>query len=266
MYDENELMTFVRSRCVNYVGGGKLNFDFKQLEQQLRREMSKPEITMEIRGFQWLGEAFSGSNELQAVIKQRELMPDVLERLKTELTTPTAANMALQKVQMSKSFILQSGGGLSKEHGGEMLLSEYLSNILAESHDSMPSRTARSEVHLCHIDSFVKLLRQIINKNPMDGIDPKYKTDLPKDLEDAIAAAKSNLPAALVDFLGNFAEAHLTKETYIGGEVDMMDIISASRDDHTLNADDFTTIQQNLSLVGLKMKHWAAVYNVLNKT
>jgi len=268
MYDENELMTFVRSRCVNYVGGGKLNFDFKQLEQQLRREMSKPEITMEIRGFQWLGEAFSGSNELRAVIKQRELMPDVLERLKGELTSPTLAHVALQKVQMSKSFILQSGGGLSKEHGGEMLLSEYLQNILAESHDSMPSRTARSEVHLCHIDSFVKLLRQIINKNPMDGIDPKYKIDLPKELADALAAVKSNLPAAFVDFLGNFAERHLTQETYIGGEVELMDIVNQSRDDdrYTLNPEDFATIQKSLSSVGLKMKHWAAVYNTLKES
>jgi len=264
MYDEEELMNFVRSRCVNYVGGGKLNFDFKQLEQQLRREMSKPEITMELRGFQWLGQAFSGSNELQAVIKQRELSPEVLLRLKEELASPSVANLALQKVQMSISFILKSGGGLSKEHGGEMLLSDYLRNILADNFDAIPSVIVRSEVRLWHLDAFAKLLRQIINKNPIDGVDPKYKADLPEDFEEALVAAKPKLPPALIDILGNFAEAHLSTQN-IGTEYAMMEIITTLRDDNTLTVADYEAIQANLP-TGLKMKHWAKVYSVLTQT
>jgi len=260
-FDEGELMRFLRSRCVTYGVGGKLNFDFKLLESHLGRELSRPEITMELRGFQWLGESFAGGNELKEVIKQKDLMPDTMERLRGELASPSVANMCLQKVQMSISFILKSGGGLSTEHAGEMLLSEYLHSVLSESPDSLPSATARSQVHLWHVDSFTKLLKQIINKDPMDAIDPKYRADLPKELEEALEAAKARIPDVFLEVLGNFAETRLT-ETYIGETVPMMDCVGQVLPDFDLSQEAEDSITNNLP-DGLLMKHWAAVYRVL---
>jgi len=262
-YDEHELMRFLRSRCVTYGVGGKLNFDFKLLENHLGRELSRPEITMELRGFQWLGESFSGGNELKSVIKQKELMPDTIERLRVELASPSVANICLQKVQMSISFILKSGGGLSVEHAGEMLLVEYLRSVLSESADSLPSATARAQVHLWHVDAFAKLLKQIINKDPMDSIDPKYRAALPRELEEAVLEAKPRLPEILLEVLGNFAETRLT-ETYIGDEVPMMDCLSTVLQDLDVSQDAADAIKHQLP-GGLLMKHWASVYRLLKQ-
>merc|ERR1712176_486836 len=107
------------------------------------------------------------------------------------------ANTCLQKVQMSIAFILKSGGGLSGEHAGEMLLSDYMRSVLSESSDSLPSPTSRKEVHLCHVDGFAKLLKQLINKDPMEYVDVKYKKPLPKDVELQLVAAKPRLPAGI---------------------------------------------------------------------
>jgi len=260
-YDDKELMRFLRSRCVTYGVGGKLNFDFKQLEQQLRRELAKPEITMELRGFHWLGESFSAGNELKQVIRQKDILPDHAERMKMELSSPSVANDCLQKVYMSISFILKSGGGLSGEHAGEMHLIEYLRTVLSEGPESLPSATARAEVRLSHVDSFVKLLKQLVNKDPMDSIDPKYCVDLPKDLEDLVAASVERIPKELLlSVLANFAETRLT-ETWIGEEHKMLEILE-SVEDLTEEADNFQAVRDNLP-DGLLMKHWAAVYKVL---
>eukprot|EP00416_Gambierdiscus_australes_P022298 CAMPEP_0171071764 /NCGR_PEP_ID=MMETSP0766_2-20121228/10492_1 /TAXON_ID=439317 /ORGANISM="Gambierdiscus australes, Strain CAWD 149" /LENGTH=896 /DNA_ID=CAMNT_0011528315 /DNA_START=23 /DNA_END=2713 /DNA_ORIENTATION=- len=260
-YDEVELMRFLRSRCVTYGVGGKLNFDFRLLENHLGRELSRPEITMELRGFQWLGESFSGGNELKSVIKQRDLLPDIIERLRLELASPSVAHLCLQKVQMSTSFILKSGGGLSVEHAGEMLLSEYLRSVLSESPDCLPSATARSQVHLWHVDAFSKLLKQIMNKDPMDSIDPKYKADLPSDIERQLLANKEKLPEVLLELLGNFAETRLS-ETYIGDTYPMMDCISQVVQELDVSQEAEDAIAANLPS-GLLMKHWAAVYRAL---
>ena len=39
-YDEQALMHFLQTRCVTYAMGSRLNFDFKQPEQRLRRDLS----------------------------------------------------------------------------------------------------------------------------------------------------------------------------------------------------------------------------------
>merc|ERR1740121_573469 len=160
-YDEQALMRFLQSRCVTYAVGGRLNFDFKQLEQQLRRELARPEITMEMPAFQWLGQTVVQA-ELKSVIQQKDLLPDIVERIRVEINSPSLANLCLQKVQMAGSFI-QKSGSFSGEHAGETRLSEYLSAVLAESTDSIPSAVARREVCLWHLSAFEKLLKQVIN-------------------------------------------------------------------------------------------------------
>jgi len=249
---------------VTYGVGGKLNFDFKQMEHHLGRELSKPEITVELRGFQWLGDNVSGNNELKSVIKQKDLMPDTIERMKAEMSSASMANLCLQKVQMSVSFILKSGGGLSTEQAGEMLLSNYLQTILSESPDSLPSATARAQVHLWHIDSFVKVLRQIINKDPLESVDPKYKVELPKELEDAVKAAKPHIPEILIEVLGSFAEARLT-ETYLGENYSLIEVLGTAMDEFDVSREDAAAVNDNLP-EGLLMKHWGMVYRVLNQS
>jgi len=260
-YDEKELMRFLRSRCVTYGVGGKLNFDFKQLEQQLKRELAKPEITMELRGFHWLGEELATSHELKSIIRQKDLPPDVAERMRAELSSPSVANDCLQKVQMSISFILKSGGGLSGEHAGEMHLIEYLRTVLSEGEDCIPSATARAEVRLSQVDSFVKLLKQLVNKDPMDGIDPKYCADLPEELERQLVAVLPGLPKEiLISVLATFAETRLT-EAWIGEEVKLFEILE-SVEDLQDEPEAFNDVKQRLP-GGVLMKHWAAVYKLL---
>jgi len=262
-YSENSLMVFLKSRCVTYGVGGKLNFDFKQLEQQLHRECSRPEITMELRGFHWLGESFAGGSELRGMVAQRELMPDTIERIKAELTSVSVANLCLQKVHMSISFILKSASGLSKEQAGEMLLAEYLRSVLSEGPESLPSATARQEVHLCHVDAFAKLLKQLINKDPMDAIDPKYKAPLPRECLEELLAVKAQLPASLVDTMGRMAETSLT-DSVIGGEYVIFDILNSLREEMQTETADFDLIQQHLPR-SLLTQHWAEVYKVLKQ-
>eukprot|EP00913_Durusdinium_trenchii_P033454 g31321.t1 len=165
-YNKKELMKFLSNRCATWGVGGKLNLDLKQVEQHLRRELNRPEVTIEMRGFQWLGDSFAAGNELRTVINQRELLPDTIDRLKVEIPSPALANACLQKVQMSISFILKSGSSLGTEKSGEMLLSDYMRSVLAESPETFMSAAARSDVHLWHVDALVKVLKQIVNKDP----------------------------------------------------------------------------------------------------
>eukprot|EP00928_Gymnodinium_smaydae_P026162 TRINITY_DN20620_c1_g3_i2.p1 TRINITY_DN20620_c1_g3~~TRINITY_DN20620_c1_g3_i2.p1 ORF type:complete len:2734 (+),score=683.56 TRINITY_DN20620_c1_g3_i2:907-8202(+) len=260
-YDGDALMRFLKSRCVTYGIGGKLNFDFDQLESSLQRELNRPEITVELRAFQWLGENLGALSELRTVIKQRDLPKDVAERLQMELASATVAHGCLQKVQMSTAFILKSGGALSNEHAGEMLLSQYLRDVLSESAESLPSRTARSEVHLCHVDAFAKLLRQLINKDPMENVDPKYKAELPETLKAALLAARSRLPAALPEILGNVAEARLS-ESYIGANTSILDTLDATWEDLTEDREGLDALQKHFPRE-LQMQHWCAVYRLL---
>jgi len=256
-YDSHSLMHFVKTRCVTYGIGGRLNFDFKQLEQQLRRELARPEITMELRGFQWLGEYFAQSSELKAVIKQKDLLPDIIDRIKAEVLSPSVANRCLQKVQMASSFI-QKLGGFAGETAGETLLCEYLSTFLQDSPESIPSKTARSEVCLWHLSSFEKVLKQIMNQDPMDSVDPKYRKDLPDDLRGQVLAAKPGLPAALADIMAGIAEAYL-KDTFMGEDASILPTLQAWPD---FSGEDLAATQDHLPR-GLAMKHWVAVYRLL---
>jgi hypothetical protein len=265
-YDSEDLMRFLCSRCVTYGDGGKLLFDLHQLERKLRREMQRPEITIELRAFQWLGESFSQASELKTVMKQKDLSTEVTERIKNELTNAALANACLQKVSMSVNFILKAGGGLSEEHTGEMLLSEYMRTVLCEvGIDNLPSSTARSEVHLWHIDAFARLLRQIINKDPMDMVDSRYKADLPKEIEEAILSIRSELPKDLLETLGSFGEQQLGENGGIGPQTSLMETLMNVWDIYELDQGDLKMLKSQLPQE-LLMKHWGALYRLLSKS
>jgi hypothetical protein len=263
-YDGSKLMNFLQSRCVTYGDGGKLHFDLVQLERNLRRELARPEITVELRAFQWLGEAFTQTAELKEVMKQKDLSVDIMQRIRVEIMNPTLAHACLQKVSMSVSFILKAGGGLSEENTGELLLSEYMRNVLCdESVSSIPSATARAEVHLWHIDAFASLLKQIINADPMDLVDGKYKVDLPEDLQEAILRVKGDLPKDLATVLAQTAEARLGKDAGIGPETPLMDTLGFVWQEH--DAAELPILKESLPKDRVLMKHWASVYRLLKK-
>jgi hypothetical protein len=257
--DEKEIMRFLKSRCVTYGIGGKLNFDFKQLEAKLRRDLAKPGITVELRQFQWLGESYSVGNELRNVVRQRDLPPDICDRIRKEINSATMANTCLQKVQMSVSFILKAGV-LSMDSAGSMPLSEYLRNVLSEGPESLPSATARVEVHLSHVDAFAKLLKSIINKDPMDNIEPKYRVEMPKELQAQVASIKKDLPEDLVDILSQFAESVL-KEAVISDTVPIMDTL---REALSHNTEALKEVEKLLP-AELQMMHWACLYKLLKQ-
>ncbi|CAE7573335.1 unnamed protein product, partial [Symbiodinium pilosum] len=98
---------------------------------------------------------------------------------------------------------------------------------------------ACADVRLQHVDNYVRILKQVVNKDPLDSIDPKYKEDLPKDLQQKLIAAKDSLPDQLVDLMGTFGETRLT-ETYIGVETEIMSILQSIRDYTSIEIDDET--------------------------
>ena len=94
-------------------------------------------------------------------VQQQPLLPHTTVRIKQEIHSPSLACGCLQKVRMARSSIHNLGcpGG----HNGEMLLSEYLSSVMTETNDCIPSSVARSEVCLRHLNDFEKLLEQVIS-------------------------------------------------------------------------------------------------------
>merc|ERR1712099_67763 len=119
----------------------------------------------------------------------------------SEMNSPSLANSCMQKVRMAISFILKSssflgdgstgdgtGKSKQKEQIGEMRLSEYLSSVLAETSETIPSAAARSEVCLWHLASFEAVLKDVINFDPTESIDPKYRVPLPEELLDKLLA------------------------------------------------------------------------------
>lgn len=257
-YDSKTLERFLKNHCVSYDSGGKLNFHFEQLEQHLCRELDRPVIKLEVRAFQWLGESFSLAGELEPVVKQRDLSPGVAERLECELALRTTANLCLQKVQMCISFIQKSGGGL-KQNVGETLLSDYLSTVLCEHAELLP--TTRSEVRLMHLQAFSRMLNRLIEKDPMKRVDPRYQKNLPPELQRKVLDAKRHLPERLSLVLGEFGERYLNKEGRIGEETSFLDVIKEAV---TENDFDFDVLQKHLPQE-LKVKHWASIYKTLNK-
>eukprot|EP00930_Biecheleria_cincta_P035478 TRINITY_DN24399_c0_g1_i1.p1 TRINITY_DN24399_c0_g1~~TRINITY_DN24399_c0_g1_i1.p1 ORF type:complete len:4764 (+),score=1067.82 TRINITY_DN24399_c0_g1_i1:48-14339(+) len=258
-YSKNELMRFLESRCVTWGEGGKLNYNLKQLEYQLRKELARPEIETEMRGFQWLGDAFSAGNEMKEAVVQRDLMPDTIERIKMELSSPAMASFCLQKVQMSISFILKSGSSLGTHHAGEMLLADYMRNVLCETNDSLPSSCARSEVRLTHVDCFVKVLRSLVNKDPMDGVEAKYKAELPEDLAKPLKENKASAPPSLVEMMATFAESRLT-ESYLGENYGIFSIVDSL---DILDSEASEWVKANMPDESYLLKHWAAIYRIL---
>merc|ERR1712151_685068 len=54
VYDKDMMMRYIRDRCVTHGAGGKLNLDLVELERHLRYEFAKPELSFQLRLFQWL--------------------------------------------------------------------------------------------------------------------------------------------------------------------------------------------------------------------
>jgi hypothetical protein len=262
-YSQEEMMRFLKSRCVTYGSGGKLKFDFKQLEQQLRRELARPELTMELRGFNWLGETFAMGSKLNEVLNQKDIPLDVAERIRAEVSSQSVASQMIQKVQMSTSFILKSGGERLASDAGNTLLSDYLRSVLYDDPDKcLPSNAARAEVQLSQLDSFAKLLKSIMNKDPMDSVDAKYKVDLPKELEEKLAEAKPKLPAVLTQVLAQFAEQRLV-ENYLADTMPIMEMLKHVREDFE-SEESFEAVKAFLP-EALLVKHWCATFRLLKQ-
>merc|ERR1712137_87359 len=163
----------------------------------------------------------------------------------------------MQKVQMAVTFIMKARAGFSTERAGDMLLSEYLRKVLSEGDDALPSATARREVHLHHVDNFVKLLRGLMNKDPLEKMDISYQAELDKELAEEIKRIRKELPAGLPDAMRDFAESYLS-ETYIGAATPMIDTLP-----HMPNLPDDAEASISKMPSELKMKHFAAVYKLL---
>eukprot|EP00746_Dinoflagellata_sp_MGD_P036569 gnl/MRDRNA2_/MRDRNA2_18774_c0_seq1.p1 gnl/MRDRNA2_/MRDRNA2_18774_c0~~gnl/MRDRNA2_/MRDRNA2_18774_c0_seq1.p1 ORF type:complete len:721 (-),score=121.05 gnl/MRDRNA2_/MRDRNA2_18774_c0_seq1:5-1900(-) len=263
-YNERLLMLYLRNRCVTYGVGGRLNIDLSQLERHLRRELLRPMVQMESQKFHWLGEATAVSSSLRSTITQKDISPDIGERLKGDLSQPSIANACAQTVQTAIAFI-QASGGLGMGNAGEMLLSEYLSSVLRDSaFESLPSQIARAEIRLWHLDAFLSLLKQLTLTDPMEGINKKYKAPLTDDLKEQLKAAMESMPLTvdlLLEAIATMGRDYL-KEEYIKAEVPMKQTLQPF-----IEMD--ATLEGAVSWVettfpdDLLMSHWVGVYREL---
>lgn len=256
-YDEEALLQFARSHCVTYSVGGRLNFDLDKLEQHLRREFDRPWITTDHRAFQWLGENLNQVSELKTAIRQRELESDVVERIRSEISTPSAAHAMLQVVQMASAFLLKSGG--ASDHAGQMLLSAYTTSVLAESDSRIESATARSEVQLCHLASFERVLMRVIRHDPMEGVDQKYRAELEPELVQQLRGVRAVLPSSVQEHMAGFAEMEL-RETHLGESVPIATVLEQAMCE---DPDAWSLVEKKLP-PDLVMRHWVAAYRVLS--
>lgn len=262
VYDKEMMMRFIRDRCVTHGPGGRLNLDLVELERHLRHEFAKPELSFHLRLFQWLGEGTQGSNMLKEHIAQRDLPPEVEGRLRGEIRTPVLAAAALQKLQMAATFIVNSRDSMSSDVLSAMKLTDYLSSVLAEPPDSFPSATARSEVNLCHVDAFVRLLKNIIHADPMETLPEKYKMKLGSDLEARVSVAAATLSPdrvegvtqALLSLVDYLSDGGIDKEQQI---IDWLEPLLA---DPELGA----AVRSNFP-AELALKHLDALYRALKK-
>jgi hypothetical protein len=257
-FAQDDLMRFLKNRCVTYGVGGKLNLDLDQLEQHLRQAMAKPQIYIEHKQFNWLGEQSGNTlNELHEVIEQRDLAEDVAERICSEISQASDASRCMQKVQMAVTFIMKSRAGFSTDNqAGDMLLSEYLRNVLSEEEDSLPTLTGRREVKLHHVDHFVKLLRSKLSQNPMDRVDPQYKFNLEPALEHALRSL--DVPPGVADAMQHFAVGYLGQET-VGANSKLVETLEHMP---KFPSNDATDQLIKAFPQEIQMKHFAAVYNV----
>eukprot|EP00928_Gymnodinium_smaydae_P026157 TRINITY_DN20620_c0_g3_i1.p1 TRINITY_DN20620_c0_g3~~TRINITY_DN20620_c0_g3_i1.p1 ORF type:complete len:2296 (+),score=626.34 TRINITY_DN20620_c0_g3_i1:937-6888(+) len=266
VYDKEMLMRFIRDRCVTHGAGGKLNLDFVELERHLRHEFARPELSFHLRLFQWLGESSSGSNSLAQLIPQRDLPPEVESRLRGEIRTPVLAAGALQKLQMAATFIVNSRDSLNSEVMAGMKVSDYLSSVLAEPQDSLPSSTARSEVHLCHVDAFVRMLKGVIHSDPMEQLPFKYKAELESDLKKKVCKAATEMPE-LVERIVRAMQG-LVDNMQDGGadqEQKMSDWLCAYLEMIFEDSEAADAVGSHFP-ADLKLKHWNATYLALKQT
>lgn len=175
--------------------------DLVELERHLRHEFAKPELSFHLRLFRWLGETSSGSNALGELIEQKVLESDVETRLKSEIRTPVQAAGVLQKLQMAVTFIVNSRDVLDSEVLGNMKLSDYLHQVLQEQPDSLQSATAEAEVKLRHVDDFVRLLKSVIQSDPMEGLPDKYRQELAPELQEKVHKLATKLSVHLETIL-----------------------------------------------------------------
>jgi len=272
-----DLMQFLTSRCVTYAPR-QLAFDLDQIERHVRRELARPEIVIEIRAFQWLGEASAQGAQLQTILKQSPLSPEICDRIRAEIATPMVANTCLQKVNMGAIFLMRTSAGLGDEKAGDMLLKEYFTKILCDnSNESLPSTTACSEVHLKHMDAFTRLLRQIIDADPMDMVDIRFREALPKELKDELSKRKGEIPGQFSGLLATVAEAHLHSDGGFGPDADFLPTLNYMWNDANHDAEDLAKLEKMLKECENKageakaeeskilVKHWVAVYRLVKE-
>jgi len=263
-YDKHALMRFIKDRCATHGPGGRLQIDFKELERHLRHEFTKPELSFELELFKWLGETSSGTSQLAALIPQRDLSPEVDSRLRTEIHSPVEAATCLQKAQMAATFIVNSGASLASDNIGEMKLGEYLKRVLAESADCLPSATARTEVNLNNFDAFVRLLKSIIQHDPMEPLPSHYKDNLPQRLEDELRKAAQAMLEKLETLavaMGDLVDMAL-KDNGPNPDQKLLDWLCPALE-YSLDEGEIAKKVNDTFPHGLKMRHWAGTYGLI---
>eukprot|EP00927_Polykrikos_kofoidii_P010323 TRINITY_DN14364_c0_g1_i2.p1 TRINITY_DN14364_c0_g1~~TRINITY_DN14364_c0_g1_i2.p1 ORF type:complete len:2263 (-),score=477.65 TRINITY_DN14364_c0_g1_i2:108-6365(-) len=262
-YDKATMMRFIRDRCVTHGAGGQLDLDLVELERHLRHEFARPELSLELQLFKWLGEDAAGGNELRNLIPQALLSPEVEGRLRAEIRTPVQAARCMQKLQMTATFIVHSREALSSKALGQMKLSEYLEKVLQEEPEGLPSATARSEVYLCHLDHFVQVVRSIIHNDPMEPLNAKYKAEISTELEAALRSAAESMKDQ-VELIAMVMERSVDyfRETTFDGAQNMSDWLPAFIQDEDSHC---SSLVEKAFPAELKLKHWEATYRVLKK-
>merc|ERR1712050_725005 len=111
-------------------------------------------------------------------------------------------------------------------------MGDYLSQALSESPEALTSAVARSEVCICHVDSFTELLSKIVNPDPMEVLPQEYKEGFPAELDDTLAKIVDGFGGKAKDIyigMGTFAEAFLAS-SHVGKNTAITEWLIAAED------------------------------------
>jgi len=223
-YDlEGDFAPFLAGRCVApAASGGGVRYDFAKAEDRLlhRHFADTPAVDLELRAFTFAREErlAGGLGPLRQKVAQAPLPPDTQDAIRRDVTTPAQAARCMEVLETAIGFLTTTGGSFVKrldESAGEMMLHQYLRTVLLmEDTSALGSRAVAQQVQLRHLEALHGLLSGLTEADPFEGVDAKYRDDLPDGMAEILEKRAPLLElSTLLPLLKGFIVANLKEGT-----------------------------------------------------
>ncbi len=265
VYDmQQTIVPYFADRTVEVTDGGETVFDFERAEAFiLGLLVSKPLVNLEIRIFNYLNEASTGT--LRAKITQEVIPHDIAGDIARDLRSPAEAQICLELVLVGIAFLNGTGGaivGKLSEEVANTLLADYLQNVLLMRDVRLSSRSVSSHIRLKHLSALKDLLEELTDNDPFRRISSRYKQQLSSEEVRQVRDMAADIDLAVLmpvfkEFVvSQLGEEHLAADTTLAAVLGYLETPSGS----LLNE---LTWFNNGFRSELKLKHAVAIYREL---